>query len=156
MNSRILIVDDNLEIHADFRKILAPEGGAASLDALEASIFGTAGPEALPTYDLDFASQGIEALAKVHRAIAEGRPYGMAFVDVRMPPGWDGVQTICEIRKADPAMQFVICTAFSDYTPEEASRKVGLADGLIFVVKPFEASIMRQLAQRMGARSIAA
>jgi DNA-binding LytR/AlgR family response regulator len=69
-----------------------------------------------------------------------------------MPPGLDGVETIAEIRKIDPIMQFAICTAFSDYTPAEAGRKVGLANGLLFIVKPFEADIVRKLARSMSAR----
>jgi DNA-binding NtrC family response regulator len=88
----------------------------------------------------------------VRRAVKEKHPYGMAFVDVRMPPGWDGVQTIAELLKVDPAMGVAICTAYSDYTPEEASRKIGLSDGLIFIIKPFDAAIVRQLAQKLSAR----
>jgi DNA-binding NtrC family response regulator len=88
----------------------------------------------------------------VRRAAQEKRPYDMAFVDVRMPPGMDGVQTIAELRKIDPAMGFVICTAYSDYTPEEAGQKVGLSNGLMFIVKPFDAGIVRQLAQRLCGR----
>ena len=64
-------------------------------------------------------------LAMVEQAREEGRPYAMAFIDVRMPPGWDGIETICRIWETYPELQVVICTAYSDYSWEEMIRKVG-------------------------------
>jgi CheY-like chemotaxis protein len=151
---RILVVDDNPEIHGDFRKILQAGAASSQLDALEAAMFGTQSQPTGFVYAIDFASQGSEALAMVQQARAEGKPYHMAFVDVRMPPGWDGVKTISEIRKVDPEMEFAICTAYSDYTPEEAGRKIGLSNGLLFIVKPFDADIVRQVAKQMTQRMI--
>ena len=97
-NNRILIIDDNQAIHADIRKILCPSvsEGASELDALEAELLGTAAPA--PTrpataFNLESAYQGRDGLALVQKAAAENRPYALAFVDVRMPPGWDGVET---------------------------------------------------------------
>jgi CheY-like chemotaxis protein len=152
LNPRVLVIDDNPEIHRDFSEILSEENALSEVDALELEVLG---PQAVPhsfRAQLQFASQGKQALEMVRQALAVGRPYGMAFVDVRMPPGWDGVQTIAEIRKVDPNMKFVICTAYSDYTEEEAAEKLGLRDGLLFIVKPFDAKTVRQLAEGMSER----
>jgi len=127
---RILIVDDNGAVHADFRKVLDPPADDPRLGATSDALFGPAG--ARPTvrqYDLDFASQGEEALGKVHQALQEGRPYALAFVDMRMPPGWDGLKTIEEFWKIDSALQIVICTAFSDHSWDDILQRLGHTDG---------------------------
>src|SRR5581483_12387682 len=105
---RILIIDDNVAIHGDFKKVLSKSTAtAAALSELEGSLFGDASLSAAADdganveYQLDFASQGEEGLKKLKQAIKDGRPYAMAFVDMRMPPGWDGVQTIKELWKVD-------------------------------------------------------
>src|ERR1051326_2841010 len=91
---RILIADDTHAIHEDFRKILAGTRGSSELDDLRASLFGEREQPrrelSAPAFQLDSAFQGQDALAMVKQSLAEGRPYSMAFVDVRMPPGWDG------------------------------------------------------------------
>ncbi len=145
---KILIVDDNPEIHADFHKVLVGETPTTGLDDLESSLFGDQ-PETTAGYTLDDAHQGIEAVKMVQDAIAAGNPYGLVFVDVRMPPGMDGVQTIEALHKVDPALNCVICTAYSDYTPEAAKQKIGISDGLLFISKPFDPAIIRQLAKAM-------
>ena len=96
-NRRILLVDDNLSIHDDFRRILMRKTSTVGLDDAAAALFGIA---AEPTtaesdvFDLEFAQQGQEAAEKAALAVATGRPYALAFVDMRMPPGWDGLTTI--------------------------------------------------------------
>src|SRR5690349_18437929 len=104
INYRILIVDDNRAIHEDFRKIITSACGDASpLDEVETSLFGEqSAKEELPPFEISSAFQGQEALKLVVQAREEGRPYAMAFVDVRMPPGWDGIETIGHLWKADP------------------------------------------------------
>ena len=121
-SNRVLVIDDNVAIHADVRKILCPTVTAASaaVDALEAELLGdTATPppgRTVASFQVDSAHQGREGLGLVQTAVAEGRPYAMAFVDVRMPPGWDGVETTLELWKVAPDLQIVICTAYSDYS----------------------------------------
>src|SRR5687767_13517660 len=89
---RILIVDDNPAIHEDFRKVLARTAPPRSNAGLDAELFGNAAPIAEDDdYVVDFSLQGQEACTKVREAIVSGQPYAVAFVDVRMPPGWDGV-----------------------------------------------------------------
>src|SRR5688500_13594348 len=93
-NRRILVVDDNQAIHQDFRKILCAAPVSTHLDAMEASLFG--GPTAAavdPGFEVESAFQGEEGVQRVRSAIQEGRPYALAFVDIRMPPGIDGVET---------------------------------------------------------------
>src|SRR5438477_1898670 len=116
-NQRVLVVDDNRAIHDDFRKILEgllPVPNALT-DATEA-LFGEHTKEVhLPNFEIDSAYQGQEGLALVQQALQEGRPYALAFIDIRMPPGWDGIETTARIWKADPDLQVVLCTAYSDY-----------------------------------------
>jgi PAS domain S-box-containing protein len=150
-NHRVLIIDDNRAIHDDFRKILA--GGELSRSVVEESeavLFG-ASVEAVasPQFDLDSAYQGQEGVAAVKKALEEGRPYAMAFVDVRMPPGWDGIETTKRIWEIDPSIQIVICTAYSDYSWGDMFRTIGAGDGLLILKKPFDAVEALQLAQAL-------
>ena len=150
-NRRILIVDDNASIHADFREILCPDHSSeAAVDEMEAALFGEDQPSTAPAgFELDSAYQGQEALEKVKQALAEQRPYALAFVDVRMPPGWDGVETLARIWEVYPALQVVICTAYSDYSWEEMRAKVGQPDSLLVLKKPFDNIEVQQLAHAL-------
>jgi len=150
-NRRILIVDDNPSIHDDFRKIFpADRPEISAIDAAEAEIFGDARP-ATPrvTFTLDSAYQGQEGLARVQQALATGTPYAMAFVDVRMPPGWDGIETIARLWEAAPDLQVVVCTAYSDYSLDEIIQKLGHSDQLVILKKPFDNIEALQLAQAL-------
>ncbi|MGB8166015.1 MAG: response regulator [Chthoniobacteraceae bacterium] len=140
-NHRILVIDDNPAIHEDFRKILDPGDVhlAEELEADEAVLFGDAPKTAQQAdFEIDSAMQGQDGLKMVEAALAEGRPYATAFVDVRMPPGWDGVETIQHLWKADPELQVVICTAYSDFSWEEITGKLGATDKLLILKKPFD------------------
>ncbi len=153
-NRRILVIDDTPSIHDDFRKILATSAagaGAAELDALANAIFGGTTPAvaAEPDFELDSALQGQEGLALVQRALAERRPYALAFVDMRMPPGWDGLETIQHLWAADPRLQIVICTAYSDHGWSAISEKLGRSDRLIILKKPFDQIEALQLAHAL-------
>ena len=150
-NNRILIVDDNASIHTDFRDILCPanSSGAAS-NKLEAALFDEDQTAANRIcFELDSAYQGQEALARVEQSLAEDRPYAMAFVDVRMPPGWDGIETIARIWKVYPQLQIVVCTAYSDYSWEEMRAKVGQPDSLLVIKKPFDNVEVQQMAHAL-------
>ncbi len=141
-NRRILIIDDNASIHADFRKVLgvqAEHTAQAALDVLEANLFGgDAAASARPNFEIDSAHQGKEGVAMVHQALAEGRPYAMAFVDMRMPPGWDGLKTIERLWATDPDVQVVICSAHTDYDWTEVVQRLGHSDKLLVLRKPAE------------------
>ncbi len=146
-NLRILVVDDNRSIHGDFRKILAGENPADKALAIEAALFGeTTDARKTVHFELDSAYQGKEGFEMVQRARAEGRPFAMAFMDVRMPPGWDGIETTARIWEVDPEIQIVICTAYSDYSWDQMSEKLGQPDKLLILKKPFDNIEALQLA----------
>jgi two-component system sensor histidine kinase/response regulator len=151
-NRRILIIDDNRAIHADFRKILSPvTDQEASLIASEQGLFDDAVsvPIRRESFHFDSAFQGQEGLELVRKAVVEHRPYAMAFVDVRMPPGWDGIETIDRIWKEYPDLQVVVCTAYSDYSWEEMLKKLGDSDRLVILKKPFDTIEVLQLAKAL-------
>ncbi len=145
-NRRILIIDDDTRIHEDFRKILGEKENKTEYDEIEASLFSDdeIGPASIE-YELDSAYQGEEGCKKVVAANAEGRPYAMAFIDMRMPPGWDGLETIKNIWVIDSQIQLVICTAYSDYSWNEVLYHLGASDRLIILKKPFDMVEVQQL-----------
>jgi two-component system, NtrC family, sensor kinase len=148
-NRRILIIDDNPSIHEDFKKVFAQSArNGGGLDEMEAALFGDDVGASMPetSFQLDSAFQGEEGLGRVQEALNAGRPYAMAFVDVRMPPGWDGIETVAHIWKVDPDLQVVICTAYSDYSWGEMIRKLGQSDRLVILKKPFDNIEATQLA----------
>jgi len=145
-NFRIMVIDDNVAIHHDFIKILKTET-SDKLDNLSSELFGIRADSAsLPQFQIDVASQGKEGVEKIKRAIEKGERYALAFVDVRMPPGWDGIETIKHIWELDKEIQVVICTAYSDYTWEETVSHLGKTDNLLILKKPFDNVSVRQLA----------
>jgi len=149
-NRRILLVDDNAAIHEDFRKILGGAGDSPELDALEVSFFGEDdSAKSTRSFEISSALQGQEALALVEQTCAEGRPFAVAFVDVRMPPGWDGIETIARIWAVYPDLQVVLCTAYSDYSWDEMIAKVGQTDRLVILKKPFDNIEVLQLANAL-------
>ncbi len=148
INRRVLVIDDNQAIHDDFRKILCGRSnGVDDMAEAETSLFGKAidGPT-VAGFEIDSAFQGVAGLACVEHALSAGRPYAMAFIDVRMPPGWDGIETTERIWKVDPDLQIVICTAYSDYSWNEVIAKVGQSDRLVVLKKPFDNIEASQLA----------
>lgn len=146
-NRRILIVDDNPAIHDDFRKVLS---GKSTYDADLANVanalFGEQADASQAGYELDFAQQGKEGLEKVQAAVEENHPFSMAFVDMRMPPGWNGVETIQHLWKADPNLEVVICTAYTDFSWEQIVSHLGVSDRLLILKKPFDIAEVSQLA----------
>jgi PAS domain S-box-containing protein len=145
---RVLVIDDNPDIQEDFRRILAPKDGRAS----QLGRSDTAAPDPPvpgplpPSFEVDCAMQGEAGLALVIGARDAGRPYSVAFVDVRMPPGWDGVETIGHLWQADPAVEIVLCTAFSDYALQDIARHLRRTDQLLVLKKPFDGMEVQQLA----------
>jgi len=150
-NLRILVIDDTRAVHDDFRKILCdPQNSGASLAAAEEVLFpAQAAADQSPSFAVDSAFQGEEGLAKIRQALAAGRPYAMAFVDVRMPPGWDGVETTARIWKEYPDLQVVICTAYSDYSWNGMLARLGSSDKLVILKKPFDTMEVLQLASAL-------
>jgi diguanylate cyclase (GGDEF)-like protein len=154
---RILVIDDNASIHEDFRRILtANDSPAKELATAEALLFGTpsAVAEQEPDYELAFASQGQEGAERVQSAMQAARPFALAFVDMRMPPGWDGIETIERLWAIDPELQVVICSAHSDYQWKDLSRRLGRTDKLLVLKKPFEPIEVLQCASALSRKWI--
>ncbi|HEY6179120.1 MAG TPA: ATP-binding protein [Kofleriaceae bacterium] len=138
---RILIVDDNHAIHDDFRKIFAPHDASAdTLDALEAALLDRPATaiEPIVTFELVSAFQGREALDHVVASVASHRQFALAFVDMRMPPGWDGLETIERLWQVDPDLQIVICSAYSDHSWSDLRARLGARESLLILKKPFD------------------
>ncbi|WP_447969342.1 ATP-binding protein [Nitrospira sp. M1] len=150
MNRRILIIDDNQAIHEDFRKILGGDSRSDSLAEAQKILFGdNQDAETAGRYEIECADQGQIGLALVQKAVRENRPFAMAFVDMRMPPGWDGIETIEYIWKVDSALQMVICTAYSDHQWDQIMQRLGHSEKLLILRKPFDMIEVQQLADSL-------
>lgn len=148
---RILIIDDNPAIHEDFRKILSGPTTLGRLGDMEKALFGEPETHAeRVVFRIDSAYQGREALEMVKKAMEENDPYALAFVDVRMPPGWDGVETLEHIWQCCPDLQAVICTAYADYSWDDIARRLGHTDNLLILKKPFETVEVLQMAHALS------
>jgi diguanylate cyclase (GGDEF)-like protein/PAS domain S-box-containing protein len=149
-NRRILLVDDLRSIHEDYRKILCPPVATTDLDAVEKLLFGQPTSAASYTrFEMDSAYQGAEALDKIRASLLAGLPYAMAFVDMRMPPGWDGVETAERLWQVDPRLQIVFCTAYSDYSWTDVLTRLDVRDRLLILKKPFDTIEVYQFANAL-------
>jgi diguanylate cyclase (GGDEF)-like protein len=153
---RLLVIDDNVAIHQDFLKVLGSTPEKAAEDeflAAEAALFGEpVEVSERPTFTIDSAHQGQEGVEKVRQALEEGHPYSMAFVDMRMPPGWDGLETIEHLWAVDPHIQVVICSAHADYDWMDVVQRLGHSDQLLVLRKPFEPIEVLQCANSLTSK----
>jgi two-component system, sensor histidine kinase and response regulator len=150
-NHRLLVIDDNRAIHQDIRKILINSPVYPhDLEEQEAALFQASSVNfRIPIFEIDSAYQGQEGLDLIEKSLLEGRPYSLAFVDVRMPPGWDGVETTCKIWEKYSDLQVIICTAYSDYSWEDILKAFGYSDRMVILKKPFERFKVLELAIAM-------
>jgi signal transduction histidine kinase len=147
----VLIVDDTPAIHQDFRRILSSDSGPMQLREMGAALFGTPAPSPQGyRFEVDSAFQGEEALRRVREARAEGRPYALAFIDIRMPPGMDGVETTARLWQEEPDLQVVLCSAYTDYSWEQVTQRLGISQRLLILHKPFDSIEVRQLAHALA------
>jgi signal transduction histidine kinase len=148
---RVLVIDDTPAIHQDFHRLLAASEGGASLAELRAPLFGTPRPRPKGyCFEVDSAFQGEEGLQRVRASLKEGRPYALAFVDVRMPPGMDGVETTERLWREDPDLQVVLCSAYTDYSWEQVVQRLGISQRLLILHKPFKSMEVRQMAHALA------
>lgn len=149
---RVLVIDDNEAIHLDFRSILERPEYADEFREIESKLFDdgeeqyTAGLK----FQVDGALQGRDGLEMLKKGIEEGYPYTIAFVDMRMPPGWDGLETIENLWKADPELQIIICTAYSDYSWAQIAERIGPSDNFLILKKPFDTAEVQQIASALA------
>lgn len=154
-NYRVLVVDDSGDIHDDFRKILNPTNIERNektnkiynklLSSKASNETNENNASVLPEYEIDSAYQGMEGIQLVHKSLSENNPYAIAFVDIRMPPGLDGIETIKQIWEKDEEIQIVICTAYSDYSWIEMIKHLGKSDRLVILKKPFDETEIIQI-----------
>lgn len=155
---RILFVDDNVAIHADFRKVLACQVRSSALGELERTLFGKAeaAPAPLP-FDAVYAENGEDACRKLARAGLDGRPFDIAVIDMRMP-GWDGVETAKQLLHLQPDLEIAITSAYMDYSWNEVIARLQ-RPGLRLIPKPWATgkvlSVLHELRTRVLARGVA-
>ena len=154
MQNRILVIDDNPAIYEDFCKVLNP-GTAPSKALLDlaSSIFDEEKkPARAENYQIDFAPRGQDGVKRIQTALQEGRPYVIAFVDMRMPNGWGGLETIKNLWLADPQLQVVLCTAYSDYSWAEIREQLTRRDRFLILKKPFDNIEVQQMVETLITR----
>ncbi len=158
-NDRILVIDDDPDIRSTFTMVLTKRmnsnGGGAMSDL--SALLGDdqdSDPAAIspPTFAVESAGQGEEGFELVMQANEAGHPYAVVFIDMRMPPGWDGIKTAREIRRICPLTEIVVVTAFSDASLRDIVEKVGFTDRLLYLKKPFEREEICQLADSLVMR----
>jgi two-component system, NtrC family, sensor kinase len=150
-NRRILIVDDNKAIHDDFRKILVGHKRSQVLIDAEAALFGQKADQ-VSAFELTSTYQGADAIAALKEARSASRPFAMAFVDVRMPPGLDGIATAARLWEIDPDLQIVVCTAYADHSWTEMTQQLPHPDRWVILRKPFDNIEVLQLAHSLTAK----
>lgn len=160
---RVLVVDDEADIRDAYRQILLEtevSQDIAGFRELRARLFAKASPGAAPgkslsrgaSFDPVFCEQAEAAVAAVQKALAQEQPFAVVFLDMRMPPGRDGVWAATRIRELDPAIEIVICTAYSDVDPSEIGGIVPPEDKLSYLQKPFHPHEVRQMAIALGSK----
>jgi len=152
-NRKILVIDDKESIHDDFRQIFSPASVNTALDASRTAVFGSAGKNNSICFEIDCAFNGHQALEMLVNSQRLGKPYAMAFVDLRLESEWDGIETIEYLWKVRPQLQIVICTAYADYSWQDITNRLGTTERFLILKKPFDNIEVRQLAVAMTEKS---
>ena len=145
-NNRVLIVDDQEDIHDDFEEMLKPNLSARSTDELAAAFIHEKDKPFLPAFELLHATGGEEACEIVQKAKESNHPIAIAYIDIRMPPGIDGIETIRRIRKIDRDIEIVIMTAYTDKPLSEIIHEMELLHKVLYIRKPFAHEEIQQIA----------
>lgn len=146
-NRRILVIDDNKAIHEDFHKALYMDQNVKALNKLSAALLKEEEKKSHSIhFEIHSAYQGEEGLEMIKESLKNNTPFAMAFVDVLMPPGWDGIETMKQIWNIDDDIQFAICTAYARYTWDDIAKTFGITDRLLILKKPFEKIEVQQIA----------
>jgi len=143
-NRRVLIVDDQKEIHEDFVEMLTSERSTASTDAMAAAFVDDEERFSLPEFEVLHARSGEHAFEVVRAGKERDRPIAVAFVDIRMPPGIDGLETIRRMREVDRDIELVIMTAYTDKSLPEIVHGMDLIHKVLYIRKPFTREEVQQ------------
>jgi DNA-binding NtrC family response regulator len=92
-------------------------------------------------YIAETVSSGREAIAK-----ARSKDYALYFIDLKMPGGIDGIETMLEIRKLHPDASVIIITAYATVDTAIAAMKEGAQE---YVVKPCHPQEISMLVSRI-------
>ena len=151
IKNKILVIDDQEIIHNDFKKILSEKRVNEAQNMVNSFLKKEDQARVVcKEFWVDCALQGKDGFELVVNALKNNEPYKVAFVDMRMPPGWDGLETIKKIFAVDLNIHCVICTAYSDYTWEDITKELGPTDRLLILKKPFDAVEVLQLAYTLS------
>ena len=144
-NYRVLVVDDQGEIHQDFEEMLTPGFTAALTDDLADAFASEVDESFLPKFKLLHARSGSEAYDIVKTTIETGDPIAVAYVDIRMPPGMDGIETTQRIRAIDENIEIVLMSAYTDKSIGEIVHEMDLLHKLLYIRKPFAREEIQQI-----------
>jgi len=145
-NDRILVIDDDPDIRDIYQKIISPAKDTSGKNReQQISRLLSLDENEMRNFSLEMAAQGQEGFALVQKGLAEDKPFALAFIDIRMPPGWGGISTAARIREIDPNIEIVIVTAYSDRSLEEIVHAIGTPEKLILLRKPFDHEEIIQL-----------
>ena len=144
-NLLVLIVDDQKEIHDDFEEMLRPSIAKSSADDLAAAFLHEENKSFLPEFELLHATSGEEACRAIEAGKESNRPIAVAYIDIRMPPGIDGIETIRRVRTIDRDVEIVIMTAYTDKSLPEIVHDMELLHKLLYIRKPFSREEIQQI-----------
>jgi len=155
-NIRILAVDDEEMIRNLYKEILNPfdiSSDSEEIDKLENKLFNKKyKTNRAINFDLELCKQGDEAFGCVEKAIKDNRPFSVIFMDVRMPPGPDGIWAAEKIRSIDSNANIVLITGYSDVDPVDVSSRIPPVDKLLYLQKPFHSQELRQCAVALSSK----
>ncbi len=149
LNNRVLVVDDDPFVLDNYQASLTPYNQIEE-DFLDPLLHesGIALPEKKEKFfQVDYANSGTQAIELVKKSLENRSPYAVIFMDVRMPPGIDGVAASVQIRQIDPDPYIVFVTAFSDYSADQMHQQ--LDQNMMLITKPFSDDVIRQTARML-------
>src|ERR1700757_385784 len=88
-------------------------------------------------YTVDTARSGREALEK-----AQKKDYAIYFVDLKMPGGMDGIETMMQIRRLHPDASIIIITAYATVDTAITAMKEGAQEYIVKPCNPEEISLL--------------
>src|SRR5882672_1921740 len=147
---RVLVADDERSVLEAYRTVFGEIDASSSRDQLadlEGELFNAPAPsESIPHFTPVLCRRGEEAIDTIMSARQDRIEFPVAFLDVRMPPGIDGIETAVRIRRLDPSINIVMVTAYADTHPRKIAERVQPFDKLFYINKPFQATEIQQFA----------
>lgn len=152
-NATVLVIDDEEMVRDNIEEILTPARVNREQEAMSQAasiLFDTvaASPavrKGTPNFIVHKAANGMEGVEMVKKAVEQGQPYAVIFLDMRMP-GWDGMETAEQIRKYDTKAEIIFVTAFSDRSIDDIVARAGQNVG--YHCKPYAAEEITQIATK--------